>query len=80
MNSPGQNAGMGSLSLLQGIFLTQELNQGLILFSSKPVPVGRLGTVILNILIGKGMATGNRIKTKIGDRSSQMSYILKKPM
>ena len=28
-NSPGQNTGVGSLSLLQGIFLTQELNQGL---------------------------------------------------
>ena len=38
--------------------------KGLILFSSKPVPVGRLRTVILNILIGKGMATGNRIKNK----------------
>ena len=28
-DSPGQNTGVGSLSLLQGIFLTQELNQGL---------------------------------------------------
>ena len=28
-NSPGQNTGVGSLSLLQGIFLTQELNWGL---------------------------------------------------
>ena len=28
-NSPGQNTGMGSLSLLQGIFPTQELNPGL---------------------------------------------------
>ena len=28
-NSPGQNAGMGSLSLLQGIFPTQGLNPGL---------------------------------------------------
>ena len=27
--SPGQNTGVGSLSLLQEIFLTQELNQGL---------------------------------------------------
>ena len=26
-NSPGQNIGLGSLSLLQGIFPTQELNQ-----------------------------------------------------
>ena len=29
-NSPGQNAGVGSLSLLQGIFPTQELNPGLL--------------------------------------------------
>ena len=29
-NSPGQNTGMGSLSLLQGIFPTQELNPGLL--------------------------------------------------
>ena len=28
-NSPGQNTGLGSLSLLQGIFLTQGSNQGL---------------------------------------------------
>ena len=28
-NSPGQNPGVGSLSLLQGIFLTQWLNPGL---------------------------------------------------
>ena len=29
-NSPGQNIGVGSLSLLQGIFPIQELNQGLL--------------------------------------------------
>ena len=29
-NSAGQNTGVGSLSLLQGIFLTQESNQGLL--------------------------------------------------
>ena len=29
-NSPGQNPGVGSLSLLQRIFLTQELNLGLL--------------------------------------------------
>ena len=29
-NSPGQNTGVGSLCLLQGIFPTQELNQGLL--------------------------------------------------
>ena len=30
-NSPGQNTGVGSLSFLQGIFPTQELNWGLLL-------------------------------------------------
>ena len=30
VNPPGQNTGVGSLSLLQGIFPTQELNQGLL--------------------------------------------------
>ena len=30
-NSPGPNTGVGSRSLLQGIFPTQELNQGLLL-------------------------------------------------
>ena len=29
-NSSGQNTGVGNLSLLQGIFLTQESNQGLL--------------------------------------------------
>ena len=29
-NSPGQNTGVGSLSLLQGIFWTQESNWGLL--------------------------------------------------
>ena len=28
--APGQNIGVGSLSLLQGIFKTQELNRGLL--------------------------------------------------
>ena len=31
-NSPAQNTGVGSLSLPQGIFLTQELNLGLLHF------------------------------------------------
>ena len=30
--SPGQNIGVGSLSLLQQIFPTQELNQGLLYY------------------------------------------------
>ena len=52
-NSPGQNIGVGSLSLFQGIFLTQELNQGplhcrqnLYQLSGKPVK-NALGTIRL---------------------------------
>ena len=30
LNSPGQNTGVGSLSLLQWVFLTHELDQGLL--------------------------------------------------
>ena len=37
--SPGQNTGVGSLSLLWGIFLTQELNQGLYQLSHQGSPV-----------------------------------------
>ena len=36
-NSPGQNAGVGSRSLLQGIFPTQELNPGLLHCRQIPV-------------------------------------------
>ena len=39
-NSPGQNPGVGSLSLLQGIFPTQGLNPGLQLSHQGSPPVG----------------------------------------
>ena len=35
-NSPGQNTGVGSLSLLQGIFPTQEWNSGLLHYRQIP--------------------------------------------
>ena len=35
-NSPGQNTGVGSLSLLQGIFPTQGSNLGLLHLSAEP--------------------------------------------
>ena len=38
LNSPGQNTGVGSLSLLQGIFPTQESNQGLWALQADPLP------------------------------------------
>ena len=37
-HSPGQNTGVGSLSLLQGIFPTQGLNPGLLLFKVTLIP------------------------------------------
>ena len=42
LNSPGQNTGVGSLSLLQGIFPTQGLNSGLLQADSSPAePQGK---------------------------------------
>ena len=38
-DSPGKNTGMGSLSLLQEIFLTQKSNQGLMHCKQIPLPV-----------------------------------------
>ena len=43
-NSPGQNNGVGSLSLLQGIFLTQELNWGLLYFRQILYQLSSLGS------------------------------------
>ena len=69
-NSPGQNTGMGSFSLLQGIFPTQESNQG-------ALQVNSLSTVLpgkqVQILILLGQVT-SRIKvsgeTDISERLS----------
>ena len=42
MDSPGQNTGVGSLFLLQGIFPTQQLNPGLLQVDSLPTePQGK---------------------------------------
>ena len=38
-DSPGQNTGVGSLSLLQGIFPTQRLNLHLLNWQSDPLPL-----------------------------------------
>ena len=62
-NSPGQNTGVGCLALLQGIFPTQELNQGLlscrwILYqlSYQRSPLSSLGHVLYNF-VSSGAAT-----------------------
>ena len=43
-NSPGQNTGVGSLSLLQGIFPTHELNQGLLHWRQTFYPLSHKGS------------------------------------
>ena len=62
-DSPGQNTGVGCLALLQGIFPTQELNQGLlscrwILYqlSYQRSPLSSLGHVLYNF-VSSGAAT-----------------------
>ena len=42
-NSPGQNTGVGSLSLLQGIFPTQDSNWGLLHFRWIPYQLSYQG-------------------------------------
>ena len=44
MNSPVKNTGVGSHALLQGIFLTQGLNQRLLHCSQILYPVSHLGS------------------------------------
>ena len=43
-NFPGQNTGMGSLSLLQGIFLTQKLNRALLHCRQIPYQLSNQGS------------------------------------
>ena len=59
-NSSGQNTGVGSLSLLQKIFPTQELNQGLLhcrrilyqlSYQGSPVQTGLVSTLYLSFFI-----------------------------
>jgi len=47
-NSPGQNTGVGSLSLLQGIFLTQGSNPGLSLKTHVLEPIVSLKLSVMN--------------------------------
>ena len=50
-NSPGQNTGVGSLSLLQGIFLTQELNLGLLYCRQILYPLSYQGSPLFSFNI-----------------------------
>ena len=43
-NSPGQNTGVGSLSLLQGIFPILESNWGLLHWQADPLSLSHLGS------------------------------------
>ena len=55
-DSPGKNTGVGCHALLQGIFLTQELNPcllNLLHCRQIPYPLSQLGSPIFNILKDK---------------------------
>ena len=52
-NSPGQNTGVGNLSLLQGIFLTQESNRGLLICRQILYQLSYQGSPILSKLYQK---------------------------
>ena len=49
-NSPGKNTGVGCLSLLQGIFLTQGLNRGLLHCRQILYRLSHQGSPIIHIL------------------------------
>ena len=58
-NSPGQNMGVGSLSLIQGIFPTQESNQGL-LHCRRPTELSRKQARCLANLIPLSLSGNSR--------------------
>ena len=62
-NSPGQNTGVGSLSLLQGIFPTQGLNPGLLHCRKILYQLGHKGSPVTCIPIGY---TTPRVNPDIG--------------
>ena len=68
-NSPGQNTGVGSLSLLQGIFPTQELNRGLLMETNRAIREGH-GQVGVGV-VSKSSPQNETIKQDKIDRSSQ---------
>ena len=43
-DSPGKNAGVGCHALLQGIFLTQGMNPGLLHWQVDSLPLSHLGS------------------------------------
>ena len=46
MEFPGKNTGMGCHFLLQGIFLTQGLNLGLLHWQADSLPLSHLGSLL----------------------------------
>ena len=64
MDSPGENTGMGCHSLLQGIFLTQELNPGLLHYrQTLPTePPGKPFLSCVSYLTSKSIISDGRYK------------------
>ena len=80
-NSPGQNIGMSSLSLFQGIFLTQGSNPGLPHWDSLPAePQGKRTTVLLKTnttwLFATGKELGGRRAVMAPQCISMCPYVL----
>ena len=62
-NSPGQNTGVGSLSPLEGIFPTQELNRGLLLQSIGSLRVRHDWATSLSLFLScTGEGNGNLLQ------------------
>ena len=58
-NSPGKNTGVGSHSLLQGIFLTQGSNQGLLYCRQILYHLGHQGSPFLTFMIPPNCTNGD---------------------
>ena len=55
-DSPGKNTGEGCHALLQGIFPTQGLNQGLLHFQVDSLPLSQQGTTSEDTLLLEGLS------------------------
>ena len=62
--SAGQNTGVGSLSLLQGIFLTQRSNPGLLHYRQTLYPLSHQGrSVVMHDIKENGFPGGTGVKS-----------------
>ena len=74
-NSPGQNTGLGSLSLLQGIFPTQGLNQGLLHYRQILYQLSHKGSPTCTQSQGAHSPIGNDLFAHLGHEPKILSFI-----